>query len=190
MHSLSLFLPLCLTLSGFKELTCFTMTVSLIFLNSALLLCSSLEGFTFREFLGWLPSWGGKANISLLRVLSPGMWRRVLRWKSSDVSEEHTASIFIVRMNSTCSSETPVDLQRATWRCILEDRIIHNHRCDNFKCYYHTVYIGSAPRFLHYVDMDSVADNSKVYSVSIFIEVSRLNIRVYTGFGSTDGGDG
>jgi hypothetical protein len=83
--------------------------------------------------------------------------------KSTDVSEEHVASIFKVeeetkwesstkqeaKQNSagaascsvfsltlkvvTCSSETSADFQRTIRVYILEERIIHNHRCENLK---------------------------------------------------------
>jgi hypothetical protein len=70
---------------------------------------------------------------------------RVVRWKSTDVSEEHVASIFEGRRISqarnqckpgshrrlSCSSEKSVDFQRTTPRYayIPEDRTLHNHRC-------------------------------------------------------------
>jgi hypothetical protein len=38
-------------------------------------------------------------------------------------------------MEAICSSETSVDFQRATRPYIPEDRILHNHRCENLKCY-------------------------------------------------------
>jgi hypothetical protein len=41
----------------------------------------------------------------------------------------------IVKMEATFSSETSVDIQRTTRRYIPEDRILHNHRCKNFKSY-------------------------------------------------------
>jgi hypothetical protein len=38
----------------------------------------------------------GYANMSW-RVLSSGIYRHVVRWKSTDVSEEHISSIFRVK---------------------------------------------------------------------------------------------
>jgi hypothetical protein len=38
-----------------------------------------------------------------------------------------------LKMEAACSSETPVDFQRTTWRYIPEDRTLHNHRCENLK---------------------------------------------------------
>jgi hypothetical protein len=38
-------------------------------------------------------------------------------------------------MEATCFSETSVDFQRSIWRCIPEDRILHNHRCKNLGTY-------------------------------------------------------
>jgi hypothetical protein len=35
----------------------------------------------------------GKINE---RVISSGVWQRVVRWKSSDISEEDIASVFII----------------------------------------------------------------------------------------------
>jgi hypothetical protein len=75
---------------------------------------------------------------------------------STDVSEEHIASIFIVekyaeqetsvkaggsaysstlKMEEKCSSETSVDTQRTTRRYIPEDDTLHNHRCENLESY-------------------------------------------------------
>jgi hypothetical protein len=39
-------------------------------------------------------------------------------------------------MEMICSSETSVDFQQTTRRCIPEDRTLHNHRCKNLKSYY------------------------------------------------------
>jgi hypothetical protein len=41
-------------------------------------------------------------------------------------------------MEATFSSETSVDFQRTAQRYIPEDRIVHNHVCENFKSYKHT----------------------------------------------------
>jgi hypothetical protein len=38
-------------------------------------------------------------------------------------------------MEETCSSETPIDFHRTTWRCIPEDTAAHNHCCENLKYY-------------------------------------------------------
>jgi hypothetical protein len=38
-------------------------------------------------------------------------------------------------MESLCSSETSVDIQRNTRRYIPEDNTLHNHRCENLKSY-------------------------------------------------------
>jgi hypothetical protein len=38
-------------------------------------------------------------------------------------------------MEAACSSETPVDFQRTARPYILEDRSIHDHRCENLKSY-------------------------------------------------------
>jgi hypothetical protein len=87
------------------------------------------------------------------RISSSGMWCRVVRWVSTDVSEEHIASIFRVeeisstkktaskqvatclKMEAICSSRTSVDTQRTTRRHIPEDDTLHNHRCENLKSY-------------------------------------------------------
>jgi hypothetical protein len=39
------------------------------------------------------------------------------------------------KKEATCSSETPVYLQLTIQRYILEDRTLHNHRCENPKSY-------------------------------------------------------
>jgi hypothetical protein len=69
---------------------------------------------------------------------------------STDVSEEHIASVFRIliatcllaerissalKMEAICSSETSVDTQRTTRRYIPEDGTLHNHRCENLKSY-------------------------------------------------------
>jgi hypothetical protein len=40
-----------------------------------------------------------------------------------------------LKMEATCFSETSVGFQRATWSYNPEDRILHNHRCENLKSY-------------------------------------------------------
>jgi hypothetical protein len=64
------------------------------------------------------------------RVSSSGIWRRVVRWVSTDVSEEHNASIFRV-----------FDPERTTRRHIPEDDTLHNHRRENLKSYIWRVFI-------------------------------------------------
>jgi hypothetical protein len=41
-----------------------------------------------------------------------------------------------LKMKPICSSETSVDFQRTTQRYVTEDRILHNHRCENLISYY------------------------------------------------------
>jgi hypothetical protein len=48
---------------------------------------------------------------------------------STDVSEEHFASIF--REEAIYFSETSVDTQRTARRYIPEDDSLHNHRCED-----------------------------------------------------------
>jgi hypothetical protein len=38
-----------------------------------------------------------------------------------------------LKMEATCSSEMSVSFQRTTWRYIPEDRILHNHQCENLR---------------------------------------------------------
>jgi hypothetical protein len=86
----------------------------------------------------------------LWRVLSPVIHLRVVRWKSTDVSEEHLASIFRIevyvkqetsvnstadrddsstlKMETKCAFEASVDFQRTTWRYISGDRILQEFR--------------------------------------------------------------
>jgi hypothetical protein len=40
-----------------------------------------------------------------------------------------------LRIEATGSSETSADFQQSTRRYILEDRTLHNHRCENLKSY-------------------------------------------------------
>jgi hypothetical protein len=86
------------------------------------------------------------------RVSSSGIWRRVVRWVLSDVSEEHIASTFRVeeigtenqrasRWQAMCSSETSVETQRTTRRHTPEDDTLHNHRCENLRSYMVLVYL-------------------------------------------------
>jgi hypothetical protein len=77
----------------------------------------------------------------LWRMPSSGTQRRVIRWLSTEVSEEYVASIFRVKqllsrwflaqlifstlkMEAICSSETSGDTQRTTRRYIPEDGIL------------------------------------------------------------------
>jgi hypothetical protein len=91
------------------------------------------------------------------RVSSSGIWRRVVSWVATDVSEEHIASILRVeeiisafhllarwfaepvsstqKMEAISSSETSVETERTTRRHIPEDDTLQNHRCENLKSY-------------------------------------------------------
>jgi hypothetical protein len=40
-----------------------------------------------------------------------------------------------LKMEKICSSETSVDFQRTTRRCVPEYSILRNNRCDNLKSY-------------------------------------------------------
>jgi hypothetical protein len=40
-----------------------------------------------------------------------------------------------LKMEVTCSSETPVNSERTTLRYIPEDWAFHNHQCDNLKSF-------------------------------------------------------
>jgi hypothetical protein len=75
------------------------------------------------------------------------MWRRVVCWDATDVSEEHIASIFraeekfqqdqqvSLKMEAICFSETWVETERTTRRHIPEDDTPQNHRCANLISY-------------------------------------------------------
>jgi hypothetical protein len=67
------------------------------------------------------------------RVLSYGIWRRLVRWNSTDVSEEHVSIFWTLKMEAKCSTETSVVFQRITWSYIPEHRTLHNHRREKFK---------------------------------------------------------
>jgi hypothetical protein len=54
---------------------------------------------------------------------------------STDVSDEHTASIFRVEKISSARNHRASRCQRTTRRYIPEDDILQNHRCENLKCY-------------------------------------------------------
>jgi hypothetical protein len=101
------------------------------------------------------------------RVSSSGMWRRVVFWDATDVSEEHIASIFraekkfgqepaeifssAMKMEAICSSETSVAFQQTTRRHTPEDDTLHNHCCENLKSY--MINLGATvawcPEFVH-----------------------------------------
>jgi hypothetical protein len=99
------------------------------------------------------------------RLLSSGTYRRVVRWKQTDVSEEYI-SIFKIeglcpsrkpvewgllticftlvsrltysstlKMEERYSSETSVDFKRTTRHCNPEARTLHNHRSENLKVF-------------------------------------------------------
>jgi hypothetical protein len=78
------------------------------------------------------------------RVSSSGIWRRVVHCVSTDVSEEHIASIFRVEEIGSAkpaskqvasSSETSFETQRTARHHISEDDTLYNHRCENLKSY-------------------------------------------------------
>jgi hypothetical protein len=52
---------------------------------------------------------------------------------STDISEEHIASVF--RVKEKAEQEMSVAFQRNTRRYIPEDSNLHDHRCENFKSY-------------------------------------------------------
>jgi hypothetical protein len=73
------------------------------------------------------------------RILSAGIWRHLVRWKSTDdILEEHISSIFsdpedegdIFRRNVV-----GLTFQRTTRRYISETRTLHNHCCENLISY-------------------------------------------------------
>jgi hypothetical protein len=65
------------------------------------------------------------------------MWRVLVFWHINPAFNlvSCLASYFILKMQSTWSSETSVDLQRTTRRRMREGRTHHNHRCMNLKSY-------------------------------------------------------
>jgi hypothetical protein len=60
-----------------------------------------------------------------------------------------------LNMEATCSSETTVDFQRTTRNYIPEDRILHNHRCEDLKSYLLffllSLFISCFPCFTHFL---------------------------------------
>jgi hypothetical protein len=117
----------------------------------------------------WILSWTSsfhimtvifsKKIIFIWRVSSSGIWRRVVRWVSTHVSEEYIASIFRVVeigsefschllarwfakhissnfiLSSIVTSQTSFQTQRTTRCHIPKDDIFHNHRYENLKSY-------------------------------------------------------
>jgi hypothetical protein len=61
------------------------------------------------------------------------------------------------KMEAACSSETSLNIQRTTRRCIPKDSTLHTHRCENLKSYN---IFSSCPKkmlpvvfaFIHYLD--------------------------------------
>jgi hypothetical protein len=97
------------------------------------------------------PHWYSPWPVTLLpHIYVTWIKRRVVRWKSRDVSGEHVPSIFTIKRVSqrkhrrevcsklsACYSEASVDFQRTTTRSshIKEDRILHRERCESLKFY-------------------------------------------------------
>jgi hypothetical protein len=122
------------------------------------MLCSSVEVLCGFEVLNVCITW---------RVSSSGIWRRVVCWVATDVSEEHIAFIFRVeeiisaafcllpayllalaeiisstlKMEAICFSGTSVATQQTTWRHIPDDDTLYNHRCENFISYICITYL-------------------------------------------------
>jgi hypothetical protein len=91
------------------------------------------------------------AMMRARRIPSSGIQRHS-PWKSTDVSEEHVASIFKIKelvkwetsvialgtkiqVEVTCSSETSIDSEQGTRSDIPEDRTLYNHRYQNLESY-------------------------------------------------------
>jgi hypothetical protein len=55
-------------------------------------------------------------------------------------------------MELKCASQTSVDFKRTTWSYILEDRTLHNHRCEHLKSYIDHVCL-KTEYLLQYVDL-------------------------------------
>jgi hypothetical protein len=84
-----------------------------------------------------------------IRILSSGIWRRVARYKSTDLSEECTTSFFRSRrvsqaynhqeadsklkMEAVCSSQTSTSFYRTIRRHIPGDSNVRTHRFENVR---------------------------------------------------------
>jgi hypothetical protein len=64
-----------------------------------------------------------------LNILASRISRSAVRWKSTDVSEKYIAYIF--RAEVKAKKETTV--KQVTRRYILEERILHNDRCEKLE---------------------------------------------------------
>jgi hypothetical protein len=87
-----------------------------------------------------------------------------------------------LKLEATRSSETSADFQRATRRYIPQHRTIHNHRCENLKCYMFTkdVYFmrtffffpkqscGLHGCFLYCNEIMTASGEKRMYSLFIF----------------------
>jgi hypothetical protein len=74
-------------------------------------------------------------------VTCSGIYHRVVRWKSTNVSYEYSTFIFrlayysTLNMNEIYSSATSAEFHQTTWHYMPEDRYLHNHRSENINPY-------------------------------------------------------
>jgi hypothetical protein len=59
-----------------------------------------------------------------------------------------------LRMEAICSSETSAEYQRTTRHYISEDRTLHNHRCENLRFHWLTLFIFFVSFFISLVSSD------------------------------------
>jgi hypothetical protein len=81
---------------------------------------------------------GGTLCIHLQGRISREWYQLVSRWL--DLPPALTLVSFLayfssIKMEAICSSETSVEFQQTTRRCIPVDRTVHNNRCENLKSY-------------------------------------------------------
>jgi hypothetical protein len=111
-------------------------------------------------------------------VLSFGVHRRLVRWKSTDVAEEYVASIFRVEealvpscftlapclaylltmeVESSCSSEKSVAFQRTAWYYthIPAENTLHEYFCENVVGHALLVYLSNSDTITRTIDRTS-----------------------------------
>jgi hypothetical protein len=73
----------------------------------------------------------------------------------------------LLKIEVKCSSETPVDFQRTTWRYFPEDRNLHNLLCENFTFYiYNFKLFARAYEIILLFDV-SVCERSRVCNTAL-----------------------
>jgi hypothetical protein len=79
-----------------------------------------------------------------------------------------------LEMEEICFSETSVDIQETTKRCIPEDRNLHNHRSDNLRSYIGLFWKDSWPAET-LLDIQEALISTELVNSSLILVHSRLS---------------